>query len=306
MCHSIDTVAYGVALAEVAEVIASYRPRMPEAAAVFARSAVASVDPRSVARAKALLWACAKLATFGLSVGLDPETSVLLRPSVIERFVLVGTGECSVATRATLRTNLRHVAARVGGAPVPAALSRQRAKAPYTDAEIAAYLALADAQPTLARRMRATGLICLGAGAGLMGADLRHVRGTDVVTRSGGLVVVVGGCRPRVVPVLTRFGDRLLLAAGFAGAGWVIGGVDPNRRNVTTPLISSLAGGIDLACLQTWRLRSTWLTEVAANIGIATFLAAAGVTCTQRLGDLVAGIAPASEAEAVAVLCGRR
>jgi hypothetical protein len=50
--------------------------------------------------------------------------------------------------------------------PADAPLPRERAKARYTAAEIAGYLALADAQPTAARRMRAAGLVCLGAGAG--------------------------------------------------------------------------------------------------------------------------------------------
>jgi hypothetical protein len=59
-------------------------------------------------------------------------------------------------------------------------LPRERAKKPYSAAEIAGYLALADAQPATARRMRAAGLVCLGAGAGLIRADLRAVRGTDV------------------------------------------------------------------------------------------------------------------------------
>ena len=35
-------------------------------------------------------------------------------------------------------------------------------------AEIGGYLARADAQPTVAGRMRASGLVCLGAGAGLI------------------------------------------------------------------------------------------------------------------------------------------
>jgi integrase len=278
---------------------------MPERAAVFARSTVAVVGPSSPARAKALLWACARLATFGIGVGLEPEPPVLLHPSVIERFVLVGAGDVSGAARRTLRTNLRHVAARVGVRSAPVSLSRERAKAPYTDAQIAAFVGLADAQPTLARRMRAQALIALGAGAGLMGADLRQVKGTDVVERCGGVLVVVRGRRARVVPVLARYHQRLVVSAAFAGPGWVIGGVDPDRRNVTTPLISSLAGGADLGRLQTQRLRSTWLAAVAEQLGIATFLAAAGITCSQRLGDIIAALTPAGEADAVALLGGR-
>lgn len=302
MCHSIRAVADDL----IAAVIAGYRPRMPDAAAVFARTVVTAVGPSSAGRAKALLWACARLATFGLAVGLDPDPAVLLHPSVIERFVLVGCAEVSGAARRTLRTNLRWVAARVGGRPPPVAMPREQAKAPYTDAEIAAYLGLADAQPTAARRMRAQALVCLGAGAGLRGADLRRARGVDVGARHGGLVVVVRGHRPRVVPVLPSFHDRLAASAAFAGDGWLIGGVDPDRHNVTTPLISSLAGGADLARLDTGRLRVTWLAAVADAIGVRAFLDAAGIVCSQRLGDLVAHLPSPTEAEAVAVLGARR
>jgi hypothetical protein len=85
----------------------------------------------------------------------------------------------------TLRANLLFLARWVvpALAPAGAPLPRERAKVPYSPAEIAGYLALADAQPTAGRRMRAAGLVCLGAGAGLAGADLRPVRGTDVVCR---------------------------------------------------------------------------------------------------------------------------
>jgi len=289
-----------------ADVIAGYQPRtMPAQAGVFARTTVTAVGPASPARAKALLWACARLATFGLSVGLDPSPEVLLHPSTIERFILVGCADVSGAARRTLRANLRHVAAQLEPTVAPTVLCRERAKISYTDAQIAAWLRLADAQPTVARRMRTQGLICLGAGAGLMGADLRHARGVDVTARSGGVVVDLFGRRPRTVPVRACFHQRLTASATFAGSGWIIGGVDPDRHNVTTPLISSLAGGADLGRLSTARLRSTWLGAVADQIGIATFLAAAGVTCTQRLADIVADLVPAGEADAVTLLGGR-
>ena len=91
--------------------------------------------------------------------------------------------------------------------------------------------------------MRAAGLVCLGAGAGLIRGDLREVRGTDVACRSGGVIVSVRGARPRAVPVLSRYHARLLAAARFAGSGLVCGGTDPGRRNITNPLIRALDGG---------------------------------------------------------------
>jgi integrase len=289
---------------EVAGYIAAWRPASaPPQAAAFARQVVTAAAPAGRERAKNLLWAAGKLACYGTGLGLEPSPQVLLHPSVIERFTAHAPGLAGV-TRRTLRTNLRYIARRVVPQldPADAPLPRERAKAPYTAAEIGGYLALADAQPTAARRMRAAGLVCLGAGAGLIRADLRAVRGTDIICRSGGVLVEVRGRRPRVVPVLARYHQRLLASAAFAGGNLVTGGTDPGRRNITNPLARALAGGTGLPRLDTSRLRATWLAEAAQLLGLATFLHAAGVTCSQRLGDIIATLEPADEATAVVLL----
>src|SRR6266566_675614 len=206
--------------AEVAAYIGRWRPSsVSPRAAAFARDVIGSVAPGGQERAKNLLWAAGKLADFGLGLGLEPVPEVLLHPSVTERFTRCAPG-LSGAARRTLRTNLRFIGRRVVPQLYPAdlPLPRERAKKPYSPAEIAGYLALADAQPTPQRRMRAAGLVCLGAGAGLIRADLRAVRGTDVICRSGGVMVQVRGARPRAVPVLARYHERLLAAARFADA----------------------------------------------------------------------------------------
>jgi len=185
-------------------------------------------------------------------------------------------------------------------------LAREGATPPYSPAQIGGFLALADAQPTTGRRMRAAGLVCLGAGAGLIRSDLRDVRGSDVACRSGGVVVTVRGARPRTVPVLARYQSRLLAAARLAGNSLICGGTGPGRRNLTNPLIIALDGGGGLPRLDTSRLRATWLAEVADLLGLATFMHAAGITCSQRLGDLVAGLEPAGEAKAVRLLGATR
>ena len=154
--------------------------------------------------------------------------------------------------------------------------------------------------------MRASGLICLGAGAGLIRADLRHARGSDIVPRSGGVAAVVGGHRPRVVPVLARYHGLLLASAAFAGNSLITGGHDPDRRNLATPLLRALDGGTGLPRLDTSRLRATWLGDCAELLGLATFMHAAGIICSQRPGDLLATLEPAGEAEAVRLLGGRR
>jgi integrase len=266
---------------------------------------VTQAAPGGRERAKSLLWAAGKLADYAIGLGLEPVPGVLFHSSVIERFAVSAPG-LSGAARRTLRTNLRFLARRVAPALAPAGapLPRERCKAPYSPAEITAYLALADAQPTAARRMRVARLVCLGAGAGLIRADLRDVRGSDIICRSGGVVAEVRGRRPRTVPVLARYHDLLLASAAFAGNGLLTGGRDPGRRNVTTPLIRALDGGTGLPRLDTSRLRATWLRDCAEQIGLAAFMHAAGITCSQRLGDLLATLQPAGEAQAVRLLGG--
>ncbi len=259
--------------------------------------------PQGRERAKNLLWAAGKLADYGIGLGLEAVPEVLLHPSVTERFTRCAPGLSGVARR-TLRTNLRFIGRRVVPQFYPAdlPLPRERARAPYSPAQIDGYLALADAQPTRERQMRAAGLLCLGAGAGLIRGDLRDVRGSDVACRAGGVIVTVRGARPRTVPVLARYHARLLAAAQFAGTGLVCGGTGQGRRNITNPLIRALDGGTGLPRLDTSRLRATWLRDCADGLGLATFMHAAGISCSQRLGDLVAGLEPAGEAEAVRLL----
>ncbi len=280
---------------------------MSPAAAAFARDVITRVGPQSRERAKNLLWATGKLADYAIGLGLEAVPEVVLHPSVAERFTRCAP-ELSGAARRTLRTNLRFIGRAVVPQLYPAdlPLPRDRAKRPYGPAEIAGYLALADAQPTAERRMRAAGLVCLGAGAGLIRADLRDVRGTDVARRAGGVIVQVRGRRARVVPVLARYHGPLLAAARFAGSTLICGGSDPGRRNLTNPLIRALDGGTGLPRLDTSRLRATWLADCAELLGLATFMHAAGISCSQRPGDLVAGLEPAGEADAVRLLGAAR
>ncbi len=294
--------------AEVAAYIGRWEPwSVSPQAAAFARQVIAGTEPAGRERAKNLLWAAGKLAGYAASLGLDLVPEAVFHPSVIERFARCAPGLSPVARR-TLRTNLRFIGRRVVPQFYPAdlPLPRERAKKPYSPAQIAGYLALADAQPTRERRMRAAGLVCLGAGAGLIRGDLRDARGTDVARRSGGVVAAVRGTRARTVPVLDRYHARLLAAAALAGTGLICGGADPGRRNITNPLVAALDGGNGLPRLDTSRLRATWLAGCAEQLGLATFMHAAGITCSQRLGDLVAGLEPAGEAEAVRLLGGGR
>ena len=142
--------------------------------------------------------------------GLELRAEVVFCPAVIERFIVAN-------ARAFSGPHGAHVAHQLPGAgPCPSGLPRDRPRSACLGSgpksliqpkRISAYLALADAQPTAwPGAQRSAALICLGAGAGLVGAELSAVRGPDVAARSGGVVVDVKGRHPRAVPVLAATG----------------------------------------------------------------------------------------------------
>lgn len=112
----------------------------------------------------------------------------------------------------------------------------------------------------------------------------------------------MGGPRARVVPVTAAYAPELMGAARAAGGGFVCGGLSPARKNVTTPLVSRLCRGSDLGRLDVGRLRSTWLATHLVDLGLAALFQAAGVVCSQRLGDLARQLPRADEATLVSVL----
>jgi hypothetical protein len=67
-----------------------------------------------------------------------------------------------------------------------------------------------------------------------------------------------------------------------------------------------LSSDASLPRLEAGRLRATWLSSCARLIGLGAFMRAAGITCSQRLGDLAAQLPETSEQDAVALLGGDR
>jgi len=291
---------------EAEAAIDAWRGECSPSAAAFAKGAVRASAPHGAARARTLLWCCARLAAWGERVGLETRCEVLFHPSALERYIVSGLSGLSPATRRTMRSNLRLVA-RAGApalwVPRPAPLRRDVVKRPYTDAQVDAYFELVAHQATPERIAKLNGLLCLGLGAGLDAADMRLVCGSDVMKRSGGVVVVVRGAKARVVPVLERHQGALWRSATFAGEGFIVGGDDPSRKNVTSPLLATLELG-RLDRLEVGRLRATWLGFHAQNLGLVALVHAAGLTRSSRLIELAAAVPLGDEAAMVTLLGG--
>ena len=127
------------------------------------------------------------------------------------------------------------------------------------------------------RGMRAAGLVCLGAGVGLAGADLRGVRGSEYLPvrrrgRGGPRRPAAGGAGAGPLP---RHAARL---SGSPGPAW--SPRRPRTQNVATPLTRSLAGGSGLPRLKVSRLRGPGcVTAQAARAGHVHVRR--GITCSQ-------------------------
>ena len=186
------------------EAIATWTPKKSSVQATeFAKRVVAKVGPAGPPWARALLGACSAFADWGLLVGIEPSLSSLFNEAVIERHIEVAMENDPPSARRTRRADLRFIARalKMPLFPEPSPIGRNGPAAPYSPGEIEAYFAFARSQ-IAARRRNIEAMLCLGLGAGLDGMDMRYVTGHHVVSRSGGLVVVVEGSRSRVVPVL--------------------------------------------------------------------------------------------------------
>jgi hypothetical protein len=96
------------------------------------------------------------------------------------------------------------------------------------------------------------------------------------------------------VPVLARYHGRLLAAAAVRRDRADLRRHRSRPPEPHHPADPALDGGTGLPRLDTSRLRATWLADCAELLGLATFMHAAGITCSQRLGDLLAGLEPAA------------
>ncbi len=210
------------------------------------------------------------------------------------------------ATLATMRSEVRYVIDALHPDLAPVRLPYTPAPAPYSDREVATFLAIARYQPTERSQQETTALIALCAGAGLTPGEVTSVTPADLQPLEMGdgfrtyLVRAGRGRQERVVPL------RLAFVAPLEDALRI----HKERRQGTRPLVPKLAApgthgivarvelsdevGLDL---QAYRLRNTWLVaQMQASVPLADLLRAAGLVSARPLTDLLPHCAPAEPA----------
>lgn len=239
----------------------------------------------------------AGLAAYALQRGFPLTTSEVMQTRLIDEYVRLGMPGASDALKAERRRRLLALARAVNPGPTaPAKLApigHSAIKPCYTPAEAAAIRRVATSQPTAARTRDLSAVVGLGAGAGLDSVDLRHLKVRDIKDLGEqGLVVHVGGPRPRLVPVRRTYEDLVRSAiAGRAATALVIG-VKKDRRN-TAARAAEGAALIGVPHIEPSRLRATWLADVMTDsIPIGLILQAAGLKSARTLSELLPHLTP--------------
>lgn len=238
--------------------------------------------------------------------GIPLDAERVLDPDTVERFYSEGLK--GFPSRGTYRTVLRHLGRsltkQAPWLPPPEPMRRRTVAPPYTWSELLTLEEDADRQSTEKRRRAARALIALGAGAGLDGRWVTKVRGVDVQAHRPAVLVRVGEPRPRLVPVLCRFEERVLELSAEAGEGLLIGGTS-THRNRTSRLVRTLEVGHGHPILSVPRLRSTWIVEhLRRGTRLPELLAAAGTSQIERFDELLERVDPLDNESAWRVLRG--
>lgn len=278
---------------------------MQNAASEFARAIVAGLAPPTIVGARNYLSQVSGLALWCQYKGLALKPETVFHQSNVERYVQEGLENASLANKRTARAALRHVGRAVVPNLWPAEpkkYGRSPTHDPYTRNEIASYLRLADALPTEHLRLSFTAIVAGGAGAGLHRSDWRHIRGVDIVCDLGRVVASVPGRDPRRVPVLEPLGQTLLGVARQIGSGYLAGGSNPDRKNLTSEVTLIAQRYSDLPRLDVPRLRNTWLVWQLEHLGVRALMEAAGVHSSTRVWELLKYIKTPTAAEVASTL----
>lgn len=256
----------------------------------FVSKAVDDTAGKTAYGASELNMAASRLAAWcWQSAGLPLERDVVFSRRVIARFIAIGCPTLKPAARGNLRSQLLRMSDALNDPD--GVLSRRLGPlppsdpaAPYSARERRSLSSWASTQSTAARRANAEVLIAAGAGAGLSAAEIGDLRVRDIEVDDRGVVLVIGGERPRRVPVLREWEQPLInRTKALAPERFAF------RENHTVFYPNLISNFVDRSKVvgvrpQSQRLRSTWIVHhLNAATPVAALMRAAGVESLEAL-----------------------
>lgn len=279
------------------EILAHYTPLMPaekwSQIGPFVRSVIREGYPPS-SRAKVGAGRIGIVAAFvywAVDQGLPLDVEQIFDPATVNRYALAVPG-LAVASRANRRSTLttvsRRVTRRAPWEPLREPLNPQNAPVPYSDAQARWLLECAGMQRTPVRARGLGTTVALGLGAGLRSSEMIRVLGSDVTVRSPHLLVTTaGGERPRIVPVLDRYGPLLAELARNAGSEPLFRAQPIPRVEFVAHLLHRCEIPEPLQPVTVARLRATWAVATLSAVPMPTFLRLAGYIDIEQIRGLL-------------------
>lgn len=178
---------------------------------------------------------------------------------------------------------------------------------PYTPAEVARLLEVADHQRTAVQRRRLQSFLALGLGAGLYPRETWKVSTDDLVERHGYPCLTVPGEHARTIPISSphehtleriKVDDPGSLILRFTAANWDRSRLSELLQNVELPP--------DCPPLRLSRLRVTWVKEhLEHGVHLGELARIAGVSSWKIFGHVMPFMAPQPEPEVFASMVRR-
>ena len=279
--------------------MAGYRPNLDESLWAQLRPFVETIVTAGAAATtysdKELYAVVTPLAVWmHTKAGLELDAETALDPYTIDQFVMLGLAHYTKAGRGTMRSRLRRLSEalvpELGEKAQERTLGKSQRVAPYTTWEVTELRAWARALPP-AIAASAGRLLALGFGAGLQGSEIGQLEKDDI-TIEDGVLVHVGGARPRDVPVLVEWEHALEAYASSHPADKYVFrvGRQTAHRNAVTNFVAKHGGNVPL---QARRMRASWIIQhLNGGTPVTILLPAAGLTSAEGLDPYLPWGAP--------------
>lgn len=287
----------GTPLAAAVEVtLASYTPRMDsevwETIRPIVVEAISKYGPSSKDSAEKLLWCYSRYATWCFQHGVALTLFDLLNATNIEAFTATGLPDLNDQSRASVRSRLRRVAARLQAHPSfatpKAPLGHRSVAPPYTASEVRVILDVIRLQPPVAQA-QLTVSVALGLGGGISSTDLGRLHKSHVLDHgSDGIEIHVPGKRARTVWMLPAYEE--LLREGLAKVKRTdhVMGRSEIAKNTLSDLYSEATATDSRVDIAQGRLRNTWLGHLMTQpVPLSVLLPAAGLLSARTLTELL-------------------
>ena len=234
------------------------------------------------------------LIAWAASVNRDLGWKSLMSHKLIDDYARVEKKQGDTASLSQRYRRLKCLASKLNpssDAPPPVApVGHKAVSDPYTAAEMAAIVRIAETQESesIARQFAFIIGVCRGAGAAT--TELRELHGRDIDDRgNSGVFITLGqGVRRRTIPVRRDWEHHVRIGIAGIAPNQLALGTLRNRKNIAGEILGrSIALGKNAPHVEAGRLRTTWIAELMSEaIPVQVILHAAGLQGARTLTDL--------------------